>query len=418
MTKDPTHATAVAALEAERNEELTLAQGALLGERRAAIARLAMVVLFAFTVQVVPELEGRGQPFDPMRFAVGLGYTLFAIGHLIAVHRIRATPRGALIVPVITTLIDFAFIFFQGYMDIRTGDGTNPEMAAGASAILISFAMVRVHVALALLPVALAILSFTTLSQLDGTLTAESIVFVNCAFVALGLMFAMTNRAMRRMFKELRRRDNLTRFLPQPVAERMLSIGPEALAPVQRDVTVLFSDIRGFTSISETLEPRQVLGLLDEYFGRMAQIVKGHDGVVGKFLGDGLLAFWNVPDRDPDHAAKAVRAALDMLRALAELNRDRAADGWPTLRIGIGIHTGPVAAGMLGGPDQSEYTVIGDAVNVASRVEGLTKSLGAEVLVSETTWALCADRFGGRRLAAEEIRGRKEPVVLFALDGS
>ena len=411
-----TQATAVAALEAERNEVQTLAEGALLGERRAAIARLAMVAMFAFTVQVVPELEGRGRPFDPVRFAVGLGYTLLAIGHLIAVYRVRAQPRGALIVPVVTTTLDFAFIFFQGYMDVRDDGGMHPEMAAAASAILISFGIARVHVALVLLPVVYAIASFTTLALLDGTITAESIIFVDSGFVVLGLLFALTNRAVRRMFKDLRRRDNLTRFLPRQVAERMLAIGPEALAPVQREVTVLFSDIRGFTALSESLPPRDVLALLDEYFGRMGQIVKGHDGVVGKFLGDGLLAFWNVPDRDPDHAAKAVRAALDMQRAVTELNRARADDGQPPLRVGIGVHTGPVAAGMLGGAEQAEYTVIGDAVNVASRVEGLTKSLGADVLVTEPTWTLCADRFTGRRLAAEEIRGRREPVVLFAVE--
>jgi len=155
--------------------------------------------------------------------------------------------------------------------------------------------------------------------------------------------------------------------------------------------------------------------LLDEHFGRMAQIVKGHDGVVGKFLGDGMLAFWGVPDRDAEHATKAVRAAIDMLRALEELNGQRAADGRPAIRIGVGIHTGPVAAGMVGGPDQSEYTVIGDVVNVASRIEGLTKSLGTAILVSETTWMSCGERFEGTRLAAEEIRGRREPVVLFAV---
>src|SRR5439155_19078528 len=107
-------------------------------------------------------------------------------------------------------------------------------------------------------------------------------------------------------------------------------------------------------------------------FGRMSQIVKGHDGVVGKFMGDGLLACWGVPDALDDHAVRAVRAARDMRRALRELNNYRETQGLGPLKIGIGIHTGVVAAGMLGGNLQAEYTVIGDAVNVASRVEGLT----------------------------------------------
>jgi adenylate cyclase len=158
--------------------------------------------------------------------------------------------------------------------------------------------------------------------------------------------------------------------------------------------------------------------MLDDYFGRMSQVVKGHDGVVGKFLGDGLLAFWGVPDRVEDHAVRAVRAARDMRRALRELNETRAADGLPPIRIGIGIHTGTVAAGMLGGTLQSEYTVIGDAVNVASRVEGLTKEHATDVLVSDATWAHLPEPRRGECVATAAIRGRKEPVVLYTIDSS
>jgi adenylate cyclase len=170
--------------------------------------------------------------------------------------------------------------------------------------------------------------------------------------------------------------------------------------------------------MSEGLEPREVLMMLDDYFGRMSQIVKGHDGVLGKFLGDGLLAFWGVPDRLEDHAVRAVRAARDMRRALRELNQYRERSGLPDIHIGIGIHTGTVAAGMLGGALQSEYTIIGDAVNVASRIEGLTKQHHVDVLVSETTWRQLPESRRGDKLATAEIRGRKEQVVLYTLDPS
>ena len=178
------------------------------------------------------------------------------------------------------------------------------------------------------------------------------------------------------------------------------------------------SDIVVKPRMSEGLEPREVLAMLDDYFGRMSQIVKGHDGVVGKFLGDGLLAFWGVPDELDDHAVLAVRAARDMRKALRELNQHRDKQGLPPLKIGIGIHTGPVAAGMLGGTLQSEYTIIGDAVNVASRVEGLTKEFGVDVLVSETTWNRLREPRRGERVGTSEIRGRKEAVVLYSIDGS
>src|SRR4030095_9620605 len=122
-------------------------------------------------------------------------------------------------------------------------------------------------------------------------------------------------------------RDNLTRFLPRQVAERVIERGPAALAPVARIVTVLFSAIRGFTTMAEGLSPREVLMMLDDYFGRMSLIVKGHDGVVGKFMGDGLLAYWGVPDKLDDHAQLAVRAARDMRKAVRELNQHRETQG-------------------------------------------------------------------------------------------
>jgi adenylate cyclase len=145
----------------------------------------------------------------------------------------------------------------------------------------------------------------------------------------------------------------------------------------------------------------------------MSLVVKGHDGVVGKFLGDGMLAFWGTPDRIADHASRAVKAARDMRRVVVELNVERARTGLAPIAIGIGIHTGKVAAGMLGGSLQSEYTIIGDAVNVASRIEGLTKEHKLDLLISETTKA--AITVETREVATAEIRGRAEPIVLYTL---
>ncbi|HEY0093881.1 MAG TPA: adenylate/guanylate cyclase domain-containing protein, partial [Archangium sp.] len=178
-----------------------------------------------------------------------------------------------------------------------------------------------------------------------------------------------------------------------------------------------FSDIRDFTALSESLPPRAVLGLLDDYFGHMGQIVMGHGGIVNKFLGDGMLACWGVPDGDANHAAHAMQAALDMRKKLEELNAWRQQRGEPALRIGIGLHTGVVAAGMLGGAEQHEYTVIGDAVNLASRVEGLTKALGVDILVSESTWRAGEGRFQGERMSEERVKGRREAVVVYSLKG-
>jgi len=411
-----TELTAIGEIVAARNEDLTIANGSLQGELRAAVTRLAVIALFAISSEVVPRLHGHASPLDLPRIATMTAYAAFAVGCLLAARRTSIDPRRALVRPALFTVVDFGFVSALGGVEIAHGHGFNAELTAAVCAILISFTVVRAHLWHVALAVVCAAGAFAVLGALDGQLSIESIVFVEVGFAGLGIIVALTNRAVRTMFHELRHRDNLSRFLPQQVAERLLHRGPEALAPVQREVTVLFSDIRGFTSLAEGLEPRQVLALLDTYYGRMAQVIKGHDGVVGKFIGDGILAFWNVPDRDPEHALKAVRAARDMLRSLDEYNEERARDGLAPLRIGIGIHTGPVAAGIVGGGGQSEYTVIGDAVNVASRVESLTKALGVEILVAEPTRVACGARFKGRELTREEIRGRKESVLLYSVD--
>ncbi|MGE0547365.1 MAG: adenylate/guanylate cyclase domain-containing protein [Kofleriaceae bacterium] len=405
-----TKATEIAAIAARRNEAQVRAEGALQGERRAAIARLVMIAMFA----IVTNLHGKT---DRTQTIVGATYALFAVGTLLALYRVKGgEPSKARWRPAMLAAVDFALITTMACLDVRRGDAFSEGQHVIASTIVMAFAVSRYPIWHVPYAVVLAILSYAIASSYGGALASHTTVFVVGGLCVLGYMITVTNRAVGSMFHGLRQRDNLTRFLPQQVAERVISAGPLALAPVEREVTVMFSDIRGFTSMSEQLDPRDVLAMLDDYFGRMSQIVKGHDGVVGKFLGDGLLAFWGVPDRVDDHAVRAVRAARDMRRALDELNQFRANHGLPAIRIGIGIHTGKVAAGMLGGELQSEYTVIGDAVNVASRVEGLTKEHGVDVLVSETTWARLPEPRSCDKLASAEIRGRSAPIVLYTLE--
>jgi adenylate cyclase len=270
---------------------------------------------------------------------------------------------------------------------------------------------------LVLLSTVLSSAGYVTICVVTDQVAWGRISFVVGCYIALGMLIGWANGQVSGMFLGLRRRDNLSRFLPRQVVERVLKQGDEALVPVQREVTVLFSDIRDFTSLSETLPPQAVLRLLDDYFGHMTQVVMAREGMVNKFLGDGMLACWGVPDHTEDHAEQAMRAALDMRTKLEELNAWRERHGEPRLRIGIGLHTGVVAAGMLGGAQQHEYTIIGDAVNVAARVEGLTKVLGVDILVSESTWKRGGARFQAERMGEEQVKGRKEPVVLYSLKG-
>lgn len=408
--RQATRGTEIAALEAKRNEEQVLAEGALLGERRVAWARLAMIAMFG----IISNARPGGTSFEMKAF--GLAYLVISIGTLVVVHRLKANPVRTRTRPMIVATGDWAFITIQGLLDVKMG-GFDRGMAAIASAVILSFAIARWPLRNVVYSIVWAPTSFGIVVASAGLLDDTRSVFIMGGLLVLGLVVLMTNMAVHQMFAGLRQRDNLTRFLPRQVAERIMIAGPDALAPVEREITVLFSDIRGFTSMSEGLEPRQVLAMLDDYFGRMSQIVKGHDGVVGKFMGDGLLAYWGVPDKLENHAQLAVRAARDMRRAVQELNDHRATQGLPPIKIGIGIHTGIVAAGMLGGSLQAEYTVIGDAVNVASRVEGLTKEHGVDVLITETAWAQLTEQGTTEKLASAEIRGRKEPVVLYRFSG-
>jgi adenylate cyclase len=411
--REPTKGTEIAALEAKRNEQEVLAAGALQGERRAGIARLAMILMFGLVTNLDPNQAG-----DAIQTGVGAVYSAWSVVVLVIMYRIKIiVPSRAMWRPVALTLIDYALVTTMACLDVRHGGAFSPGQHVIASAIILTFAVARFGLYHVALGTALAITSYVISSSYGGSLATHISVFIIAGYIVLGFMIALTNRAVSGMFRGLRQRDNLTRMMPRQVAERVMRAGPNALAPVEREVTVMFSDIRGFTTMSEGMGPREVLVMLDDYFGRMGQIVKGHDGVVGKFLGDGLLAFWGVPDRLDDHAVRAVRAARDMRRALRELNQHRETEGLPPIRIGIGIHTGTVAAGMLGGQLQAEYTIIGDAVNVASRVEGLTKELGHDVLISEMTWNQLTGK-RGERVASVEIRGRKEPVTLYTLDSS
>src|SRR5262249_5691049 len=149
-----------------------------------------------------------------------------------------------------------------------------------------------------------------------------------------------------------------------------------------REVTILFADLRDFTSLSERLTGTQVVAMVNEFHGRMVSALFSHGGTLDKYLGDGLMAYFGAPVASAD---RAVRCALAMQRALDALNVERTARGESALHMGIGIHTGTVVLGDIGAPQRREYTAIGDAVNVASRIQGLTKMHGVPILLSEET---------------------------------
>ncbi len=180
-------------------------------------------------------------------------------------------------------------------------------------------------------------------------------------------------------------------------------------------MTVLFADIEGFTSLAERLPPAAVVALLNEYFATMAHVVEAHGGSLDKYIGDAMLVVWEQPVEEG--AALAAQAALAMQRELTGLQAKWLAEGKVPMKIRIGISSGQVILGMIGGPKRQERTVIGDAVNTASRLEALNKDYFTDIILSRRTFDLLAGRAEAKSLGIVPIKGRLEPVGIYALTG-
>ncbi len=193
--------------------------------------------------------------------------------------------------------------------------------------------------------------------------------------------------------------------------------GEATLGGQTKDVIVFFSDIRGFTSFSEKRLPEEVVEMLNEYFAVMVGIINRHGGVVDKFIGDAIMAVWGAPISSENDAANAVTACLEMRKALADLNDRRISRDDPTITIGMGLHAGPVISGTIGSNERMEYTVIGNTVNTASRIEASTKAFGTDLLLSSDVFSRIDEQFGTEYAGAAEVKGRSEALKLYKVRG-
>ncbi len=220
----------------------------------------------------------------------------------------------------------------------------------------------------------------------------------------------------RRIISERERREvrqAFSRYVSPSVVESILQDSSRLkLGGERRRMTVLFSDIRGFTTISEGLNPEQLVDVLNIYLDRMTGIVFQYDGVLDKYIGDAVMAFWNAPFDQPDHAYRGLCTALDMRDALVEMNAANAF-GDLELHIGLGVNTGEMVVGNVGGSTRFDYTVIGDNVNLGSRLEGITKEYGAAIITSAGTAAEVHEKILLRRLDKVAVKGKKEPVEIY-----
>ncbi|HEY9145073.1 MAG TPA: adenylate/guanylate cyclase domain-containing protein [Thiobacillus sp.] len=198
---------------------------------------------------------------------------------------------------------------------------------------------------------------------------------------------------------------------PELAAEMSRNPGHYTMEGQSREMTVLFSDIRGFTNFSEKLQPADLSEVLNAYLSTMTRIVQQHQGTIDKYIGDAIMAFWNAPVDLNDHATRAVQTALDMQAALPQLNQEFAARGWPEVKIGIGVNSGRMSVGNMGSEFRMAYTVMGDAVNLGSRLEGITKQYGVGILATQPT--VDADPVHAfMKIDVVRVKGKETPVAI------
>lgn len=238
------------------------------------------------------------------------------------------------------------------------------------------------------------------------------------AALLLGFAATLVYRVVFEQAEQRAIREVLARYL-SPTVSRWVLQDPDRLrlGGQTRTMSVLFSDVRGFTTISHAMDPQQLTALLNEYMSAMTDVVFAHDGVLDKYIGDAIMAFWNAPMEQPDHARRACETALAMIETLHTLQADWRRRGVPTLDLGIGINTGRMVVGNMGSRQRLAYTVLGDAVNVASRLEGLSKEYGTRVVIGEATRQAAGDGFVYRHLDVVAVKGRAEPLAVYEVVG-
>jgi adenylate cyclase len=209
-------------------------------------------------------------------------------------------------------------------------------------------------------------------------------------------------------------RKALERFLSSAIVEKILASPDQIhLGGENQEATILFADIRSFTRMAEKMEPQKVVELLNEYFTEMTDLIFENGGTLDKYLGDGIMALFGAPIARPDDALRSAKTAVEMQRAMVRLNEDWQARGQPAMQAGIGINTGPVTAGNIGSTKRMDYTVIGDAVNLASRL--CAKAAGGQILVSESSYRLLAGEMPARKLDPMLVKGKAAPVEVYEI---
>ena len=251
-----------------------------------------------------------------------------------------------------------------------------------------------------------------TQQQRSVNLSLNTIADANDASKVRGALVVMED-----ISAEKRLKSTMYRYMTQELAEELLKLDDTKLGGDRKEVSILFSDIRGYTTLTESLEAEEVVGMLNEYFESMVEAIFKNKGTLDKYIGDAIMAVFGSPLPLLDHAWRAVQTSVEMRQRLADFNERRKACNKQQIKIGIGINSDSVISGNIGSSKRMEFTAIGDGVNLGSRLEGASKQYGCDIVISETTFRPCSDRIWHRELDCIRVKGKNDPVKIYEVVG-